>query len=381
MGLGYWCFATNVALTIFNSRLVKVPKPQWHLWKYFATGAAALTVGTVQGVIQVQPAHADWLYKAGHAGEWIDPISHAHINLVTGLTMLVAGSLFRARRFGRRRRALSPARQPLLLRTARRLARFLCGDALPGLPRGWTGRPPGPDPGAGGGSDTAAPVPDHGRRDRDVRGFLAAARRDRPFGLALERPPEAVRARRVRGACGRDAAGTGAGVPGRQRAARPRRPGRRRDRQPARSAEHARRADGAVDRGRLRRPSQRRGRAAAAPRAVRRRRGRRRCRRLLRLRRRFLGPRGRSGGGRRFVRVRSQRARALGGLGHGSRRARRAGRLLVVLAACRLDDRAAARRGTAGDRWRCQAATRGRFRGVSGGAAQLRSPATSSRSA
>jgi hypothetical protein len=94
MGLGYWCFATNVALTIFQSRLINVPKPQWHLWKFFATGAAALTVGTVQGVIQVQPANADWLYKAGHAGEWIDPISHAHINLVTGLTMLVAGSLF-----------------------------------------------------------------------------------------------------------------------------------------------------------------------------------------------------------------------------------------------------------------------------------------------
>jgi hypothetical protein len=94
MGLGYWCFATNVCLTIFQSRLVKVPKPQWHLWKFFATGAAALTVGTVQGVIQVQPKNADWLYKAGHAGEWIDPISHAHINLVTGLTMLVAGAFF-----------------------------------------------------------------------------------------------------------------------------------------------------------------------------------------------------------------------------------------------------------------------------------------------
>src|SRR5205085_2108524 len=94
MGLGYWCFATNVLVTIFQSRLVKVPKPQWHLWKYFATGAAALTVGTVQGVIQVQPANARWLYSAGHAGEWIDPISHAHINLVTGLTMLVAGALF-----------------------------------------------------------------------------------------------------------------------------------------------------------------------------------------------------------------------------------------------------------------------------------------------
>src|SRR5207253_1746752 len=94
MGLGYWCFATNVGVTIFQSRLLRFTRPQRHLWKFFATGAAALTVGTVQGVIQVQPANADWLYRAGHAGEWIDPISHAHINLVTGLTMLVAGALF-----------------------------------------------------------------------------------------------------------------------------------------------------------------------------------------------------------------------------------------------------------------------------------------------
>src|SRR5439155_227226 len=62
MGLGYWCFAANVGLTVFQSRLVRVPKPQWHLWKFLATGAAALTVGTVQGVIQVQPHNADWLY-------------------------------------------------------------------------------------------------------------------------------------------------------------------------------------------------------------------------------------------------------------------------------------------------------------------------------
>jgi hypothetical protein len=94
MGLGYWCFAVNVFLTVFQARLVRVPKPQGHLWKYLATGAAGLTVGTIQGVIQVTPAHADWLYRAGHAGEWIDPISHAHVNLVTGLAMLVAGALF-----------------------------------------------------------------------------------------------------------------------------------------------------------------------------------------------------------------------------------------------------------------------------------------------
>src|SRR4051812_31227557 len=93
MGVGYWCFAGNVLLTVFHSRLVRVPKPDGHLWKFLVTGAAGLTVGTVQGVIQVQPKNADWLYAAGHAGEWIDPISHAHINLVTGLTMLVAGGL------------------------------------------------------------------------------------------------------------------------------------------------------------------------------------------------------------------------------------------------------------------------------------------------
>ena len=94
MGIGYWCFAATVFLTVFQSRLVRVPKPSGHLWKFVATGAAGLTIGTVQGVIQVQPANAEWLYRAGHAGEWIDPIAHAHINLVTGLMMLVAGVLF-----------------------------------------------------------------------------------------------------------------------------------------------------------------------------------------------------------------------------------------------------------------------------------------------
>jgi hypothetical protein len=94
MGVGYWCFAGNVILTVFQARLVRMRRANHHLWKFFATGAAGLTIGTVQGVIQVQPHNADWLYRAGHAGEWIDPISHAHINLVTGLTMLVAGGLF-----------------------------------------------------------------------------------------------------------------------------------------------------------------------------------------------------------------------------------------------------------------------------------------------
>jgi hypothetical protein len=122
MGLGYWCFAATVVLTVFQARIVKVAKPAGHLWKFVVTGALALTVGTVQGVIQVQPAKADWLYRAGHAGEWIDPISHAHVNLVTGLTMLVAAVLFfLAPRFG----GIAPSRD-----AANRVFALLLGGSL-----------------------------------------------------------------------------------------------------------------------------------------------------------------------------------------------------------------------------------------------------------
>jgi hypothetical protein len=52
-----------------------------------------LFIGTVQGVIQVLPLEADWIRLAGHFGEYIDPISHAHVNLVTGVTMSLAAFL------------------------------------------------------------------------------------------------------------------------------------------------------------------------------------------------------------------------------------------------------------------------------------------------
>ena len=198
MGLGYWCFAANVFLTVFQARLVRVPKPNGHLWKFLATGAAGLTVGTVQGVIQVQPANADWLYRAGHAGEWIDPISHAHINLVTGLTMLVAGALFYlAPLLGGR----APSR-----RTANACFCALLGGSLafygvghvPRLPRGQPRRRPGPDAGAGRGSDRGPPVPDHGSGHRYVRRVLVSARPRRAFVSRRARARRALRPRRLR---------------------------------------------------------------------------------------------------------------------------------------------------------------------------------------
>ncbi|HET7171001.1 MAG TPA: hypothetical protein VFI18_05155 [Gaiellales bacterium] len=94
MGIGYWTFVANVLMTAYASKGVREPRPQAHLVKYVVTGALGLLAGTIQGVIQVQPANFLWLHKAGAAGDLIDPVSHAHINLVTGVTMALAGLLF-----------------------------------------------------------------------------------------------------------------------------------------------------------------------------------------------------------------------------------------------------------------------------------------------
>jgi hypothetical protein len=145
MGIGYWCFAANVFLTIFQSRLVRVPKPSAHLWKFVATGAAGLTVGTVQGVIQVQPAHADWLYRAAAAagrsarrchprGRMDRPDQPRPHQSRHGPHDADGRGSVRARAGLRRDGAFTTGRKCLLLVAAHRLARVLRRRALPGLP-------------------------------------------------------------------------------------------------------------------------------------------------------------------------------------------------------------------------------------------------------
>jgi heme/copper-type cytochrome/quinol oxidase subunit 1 len=92
MGVGYWTYVLNVFLTLGAARHVKV-KPYGHLLKFVGVSAAALFVGTVQGVIQVLPANADWIHAAGKFGQFVDPISHAHVNLVTGMMVSLAALL------------------------------------------------------------------------------------------------------------------------------------------------------------------------------------------------------------------------------------------------------------------------------------------------
>jgi hypothetical protein len=92
MGVGYWTYVLNVALTIYVARFVK-DKPDGYLTKFAAVSALALFVGTVQGVLQVLPDNAAWLLNAHKFGEYIDPISHAHINLVTGMVVSLGAFL------------------------------------------------------------------------------------------------------------------------------------------------------------------------------------------------------------------------------------------------------------------------------------------------
>ncbi len=100
MGLGYWTYVINTFMTVYQARNVQ-SKPLGHLVKFSVVCAAGLFVGTVQGVIQVLPNNADWIRLAGHFGEYIDPISHAHVNLVTGVMMsLVVFMIFFAPQLG-----------------------------------------------------------------------------------------------------------------------------------------------------------------------------------------------------------------------------------------------------------------------------------------
>lgn len=94
MGLGYWTYVANIFFTALARGKVPGPRPHRNLAKFFIVGAGGLLVGTVQGVLQVIPDNVDWLHAAGRAGQFIDPFSHAHVNLITGVLSIIAGTVF-----------------------------------------------------------------------------------------------------------------------------------------------------------------------------------------------------------------------------------------------------------------------------------------------
>ncbi len=65
------------------------------LVKFLAVSALSLLIGTMHGMLQVLPPIRAWLDSIGSPyggpGHMIDPLAHAHINLVGGVVMLVMG--------------------------------------------------------------------------------------------------------------------------------------------------------------------------------------------------------------------------------------------------------------------------------------------------
>ncbi|MEO8286436.1 MAG: cbb3-type cytochrome c oxidase subunit I [Chloroflexota bacterium] len=101
MGIGYWTFVTNVYVTVGRASGERKVFPEkgptdseFLLAKFFAVGATGLLFGTVQGVYQVLPWSLDWLHKTGAAGHMIDPMAHAHMNLVGGVSVAMMGLLY-----------------------------------------------------------------------------------------------------------------------------------------------------------------------------------------------------------------------------------------------------------------------------------------------
>lgn len=68
------------------------------LLKFFAISAFFLFVGTVHGVLQIQRPIRAWLDSIGSPyggpGHMIDPLAHAHVNLIGGVTLFVMAATY-----------------------------------------------------------------------------------------------------------------------------------------------------------------------------------------------------------------------------------------------------------------------------------------------
>jgi cbb3-type cytochrome oxidase subunit 1 len=69
-----------------------------HLVKFLLVSAISFFIGATHGVLQVLPPIRAWLDSIGSPyggpGHMIDPLAHAHINLVGGLVTLAMGTTY-----------------------------------------------------------------------------------------------------------------------------------------------------------------------------------------------------------------------------------------------------------------------------------------------
>ncbi len=69
-----------------------------YLLKFLAASVISFFIGSVHGVLQVIPPIRAWLDSIGSPyggpGHMIDPLAHAHINLIGGVTILVMATTY-----------------------------------------------------------------------------------------------------------------------------------------------------------------------------------------------------------------------------------------------------------------------------------------------
>lgn len=69
-----------------------------HLVKFLLVSAASFFIGAIHGMLQVLPPIRAWLDSIGSPyggpGHMIDPLAHAHMNLVGGVVILAMGTSY-----------------------------------------------------------------------------------------------------------------------------------------------------------------------------------------------------------------------------------------------------------------------------------------------
>jgi cytochrome c oxidase cbb3-type subunit 1 len=69
-----------------------------HLIKFLLVSTISFFVGAMHGLLQVIPSVRTWLDSTGSPyggpGHMIDPLAHAHINLIGGLVILAMGTMY-----------------------------------------------------------------------------------------------------------------------------------------------------------------------------------------------------------------------------------------------------------------------------------------------
>lgn len=62
--------------------------------RFILFGVACLFIGTLQGFLQSTPRIRHWIHMTGQAGHLVDPLAHAHINLIGGVVSVVMAMVY-----------------------------------------------------------------------------------------------------------------------------------------------------------------------------------------------------------------------------------------------------------------------------------------------